>query len=41
MFGSDTLRQLGEDMIEIMRSAPGVGLAAPQIGIALKVMPGQ
>jgi len=27
------LRQLAEDMIETMHAAPGVGLAAPQVGI--------
>lgn len=36
-FGSQELRQLAEDMIEIMREAPGVGLAAPQIGLGQKV----
>ncbi|MEE8522468.1 MAG: peptide deformylase [Thermoanaerobaculia bacterium] len=29
----DELRQLAEDMIETMHAAPGVGLAAPQIGV--------
>ena len=37
-FGSQELQQLAEDMIEIMRDAPGVGLAAPQIGIGQKVL---
>lgn len=31
------LQQLIEDMIETMRDAPGVGLAAPQIGVPLRV----
>jgi peptide deformylase len=31
------LHQLIEDMIETMRDAPGVGLAAPQIGVPLRV----
>ena len=38
MFGSEKLKQLSEDMIAIMRKAPGVGLAAPQIGVGLKVL---
>lgn len=39
MFGTEKLRQLADEMIEVMRKAPGVGLAAPQIGLALKVQP--
>lgn len=31
------LQQLIDDMIETMREAPGVGLAAPQIGQAIKL----
>lgn len=31
------LHKLVEDMIETMRAAPGVGLAAPQIGVPLRV----
>jgi peptide deformylase len=31
------LRQLCEDMAETMYAAPGVGLAAPQIGVSLRV----
>lgn len=38
MFGSEKLKQLSEDMIAIMRKAPGVGLAAPQIGVGLKII---
>ncbi len=35
-FGPD-LRRLVEDMIQTMHDAPGVGLAAPQIGVELRV----
>jgi peptide deformylase len=31
-------RRLVEDMIETMRAAPGVGLAAPQVGVPLRVI---
>ena len=31
------LQKLVEDMVETMRAAPGVGLAAPQIGVPLRV----
>ena len=37
LFGTKKLKELTEDMIAIMRKAPGVGLAAPQIGLGLKV----
>jgi peptide deformylase len=30
---SDTLRQLADDMLETMYKAPGIGLAAPQVGV--------
>lgn len=33
----DDLRQLVEDMAETMYDAPGVGLAATQIGVALRI----
>ncbi|MDX1415956.1 MAG: peptide deformylase [Candidatus Promineifilaceae bacterium] len=33
----DELQRLIEDMIETMRDAPGVGLAAPQIGRSIKL----
>lgn len=33
----DDLQQLIDDMIETMREAPGVGLAAPQIGKSLRL----
>lgn len=35
--GSRELEQLIDDMIETMRKAPGVGLAAPQVGVSLQV----
>ena len=31
------LRQLVDDMFETMEAAPGVGLAAPQVGVGLRV----
>jgi len=34
----DSVRRLVADMLETMYQAPGVGLAAPQIGIALRVV---
>ena len=34
----DFIKRLIDDMIETMRVAPGVGLAAPQIGVALRVI---
>ncbi|MFN2122321.1 MAG: peptide deformylase, partial [Candidatus Promineifilaceae bacterium] len=33
----DELQQLIDDMIETMRVAPGVGLAAPQIGKSIRL----
>jgi peptide deformylase len=33
----ESVRTLVKDMIETMREAPGVGLAAPQIGVPLRV----
>jgi peptide deformylase len=36
--GTPALRALVESMIAVMRDAPGVGLAAPQIGIDLRVI---
>ncbi|CAN5209188.1 peptide deformylase [soil metagenome] len=33
----DSLRQLVDDMFETMREAPGVGLAAPQVGVGLRL----
>jgi peptide deformylase len=35
---SDTLRALGDDMLETMYDAPGIGLAAPQIGLLQRVI---
>src|SRR5512135_1820075 len=32
------LQNLIEDMIETMRNAPGVGLAAPQVGVSERVI---
>lgn len=34
----DEIRRLVDDMIETMHKAPGVGLAAPQIGVSLRVI---
>ena len=36
-FGAD-LQNLVDDMIETMREAPGVGLAAPQVNVPLRVI---
>ena len=33
-----SLQKLIDDMIDTMRAAPGVGLAAPQIGVSLRVV---
>jgi peptide deformylase len=33
----DALRRLAEDMLETMYDAPGVGLAAPQVGVAKRL----
>ncbi len=35
--GSSTIQQLIADMRETMRAAPGVGLAAPQVGLPLQL----
>ena len=35
--GSDEIQRLLLDMRETMRDAPGVGLAAPQVGIPLQL----
>jgi peptide deformylase len=37
LFGSAALGRLVEIMVETMRAAPGVGLAAPQIGVPLRL----
>ena len=34
----DSTKRLIDDMIETMRDAPGVGLAAPQVGVPLRVI---
>src|SRR5688572_28630868 len=36
--GSEEFRTLVQDMVETMRDAPGVGLAAPQIGVSLQLV---
>ncbi|KAK9078271.1 hypothetical protein SSX86_002328 [Deinandra increscens subsp. villosa] len=36
--GSDRIQKIIDDMVKAMRGAPGVGLAAPQIGVALKII---
>lgn len=36
-FGAD-LQSLIDDMVETLRSAPGVGLAAPQVGVSERVI---
>ena len=35
---SDELRVLGDDMLTTMYDAPGIGLAAPQIGVLSRVI---
>ncbi|HXX69220.1 MAG TPA: peptide deformylase [Polyangiaceae bacterium] len=37
LFGTKALSRLIERMVEAMRAAPGVGLAAPQLGVPLRV----
>ncbi|GKE97924.1 peptide deformylase 1A, chloroplastic-like protein [Tanacetum coccineum] len=37
--GSGRLQKIIDDMVMVMRTRPGVGLAAPQIGISKKVSP--
>lgn len=34
----DSLRKLADDMVETMLDAPGVGLAAPQVGISRRMI---
>jgi peptide deformylase len=38
MIASDEIQRLIDDMIETMRAAPGVGLAAPQVGEASRII---
>jgi len=33
-----SIRKLIADMVETMHAAPGVGLAAPQVGVPLRVI---
>jgi len=35
---SDDLRALAEDMLETMYDAPGIGLAAPQVGVGTRLI---
>ncbi len=35
---NDALRVLSEDMLETMYAAPGIGLAAPQIGVMKRIL---
>lgn len=35
--GSERIQKIIDDMVEVMRKEPGVGLAAPQIGFPLRV----
>ena len=35
---SDDLRRLADDMLETMYAAPGIGLAAPQIGVDTRLI---
>ena len=37
MFGRKELQDLVDTMVAAMREAPGVGLAAPQIGVSMQV----
>lgn len=34
----DSLRRLAEDMLETMHAAPGLGLAAPQVGVSKRLI---
>ncbi|CAN4094508.1 unnamed protein product [Withania somnifera] len=36
--GSERIQKIIDEMVKVMRNAPGVGLAAPQIGIPLKII---
>ena len=35
---TDKIRTLADDMLETMYDAPGIGLAAPQVGVGLRVL---
>lgn len=36
--GTSEIKKLAEDMIETMHAAPGIGLAAPQVGVSLRMV---
>ncbi|CAA7397151.1 unnamed protein product [Spirodela intermedia] len=36
--GTERINKIVEDMIQVMRQAPGVGLSAPQIGVPLRII---
>ncbi|HEX9671334.1 MAG TPA: peptide deformylase [Thermoanaerobaculia bacterium] len=36
-FGGASLRKLARDLVETMHAAPGVGLAAPQVGLTVRL----
>ncbi|KAG2321328.1 hypothetical protein Bca52824_014541 [Brassica carinata] len=36
--GSERIQKIIDDMVKVMRLAPGVGLAAPQIGVPLRII---
>ncbi|KAG8379856.1 hypothetical protein BUALT_Bualt07G0132900 [Buddleja alternifolia] len=36
--GSERVQKIVDDMVKVMRKAPGVGLAAPQIGVPLRII---
>jgi peptide deformylase len=35
---TDAIRELAQDMIEVMYDEPGIGLAAPQVGAAIRLV---
>jgi peptide deformylase len=35
---TDEIRQLASDMLEVMYDEPGIGLAAPQVGVAVRLI---
>lgn len=35
---TDTVRKLAEDMLQTMYDAPGIGLAAPQVGVSQRLL---
>ena len=35
---TDKIRVLAEDMLETMYAAPGIGLAAPQVGVGARIL---